>query len=402
MVAAAVRLSLSGVPSQLSRRAGLVRAAASALALVTIVLACGAGEAVGFAPTPTSPVYGGIPGALPPGFRYVYNDSYRGWPVNPEHAQHPVRGSFLDPRGKDDTGLSGYHFGIDISVDDQHPEPGAPPLLSHRVYAVESGTVSTPANVLAKPCLDRRLEIGHFAYWHVSPIVRARQHIRAGQQIGWSCRGVWHVHLSEWQVYQGKLVWVNPLHKGGRLGPYADTAPPVVNGLLFVTPPARPWLPTTSLAQPDTSTPLSASDLHGLVELRANIGDPQSFLGFLTRNPTWPTDFAPYRVTVQIRNSRTGRTVMNRISFQADQLPQTPFIVHYAPGTIEDDNMQECVGPPAPPKCIGTYWFRPFSRFRQEYWNTRTAPNGQYTVTVRAYDLAGGVGSRSTTITVKN
>jgi hypothetical protein len=400
--AAAVRLSLSGVSSQLSRRAGLARAAASALALVTIVFACGAGEAVGFAPTPTSPVYGGIPGALPPGFRYVYNDSYQGWPVNPQHAQHPVRGSFLDPRGKDDTGLSGYHFGIDISVDDQHPEPGAPPLLSHRVYAVESGTVSTPANVLAKPCLDRRLEIGHFAYWHVSPIVRARQHVRAGQQIGWSCRGVWHVHLSEWQVYQGKLVWVNPLHKGGRLGPYADTAPPVVRGLLFVTPPARPWLPTTSLAQPDTSTPLAANDLHGLVELRANIGDPQSFLGFLTRNPAWPTDFAPYRVTVQIRDSRTGRTVMSRIGFQADQLPQTPFIVHYAPGTIEDDNMQECVGPPARPKCIGTYWFRPFSRFRQEYWNTRTAPNGQYTVTVRAYDLAGGVGSRSTSVTVKN
>jgi hypothetical protein len=390
------------MPSGLTKCVGLVRTAALMLAVVSFVLVSGAGRAFAFAPTPTSPVYGGIPGALPPGFRYFYNGSYQGWPVNPQHAQHPVRGSFLDPRGKDDTGLSGYHFGIDISVDDQHPEPGAPPLLSHRVYALESGTVSTPANILAKPCLDQRLEIGHFAYWHVSPIVRARQHVLAGQQIGWSCLHVWHVHLSEWQVYQGKLVWVNPLHKRGRLGPFTDSAPPFVNALLFSTPPARPWLPTTSLAQPDTSTQLSLSDLHGLVELRANIVDPQSFIGFLSRNPAWQTDFAPYRVTVQIRDSRTGRTVMNRTSFQADQLPQTPFIVHYAPGTIEDDNMQECVGPPALPKCIGTYWLRPLSRFHDEYWNTHAVPNGQYTVIVRAYDLADNVGVRSATVTIKN
>lgn len=393
------------MPNRPCRRRWLKRVAASALALLTLAVA-GAGYAaldrVAFAPTPSSPVYGGVPGALPPGFRYVYNGSYQGWPINPQHAQHPVRGSFLDPRGKDDTGLSGYHFGIDISVDDQHPEAGAPARLSHRVYALESGSVSEPANTLSRPCLDRRLEVGHFAYWHVSPIVSARQHVRAGQQIGWSCRGVWHVHLSEWQVFQGKLVWVNPLHRGGRLAPYTDTAPPVVNQLVFVTPPARPWLPTASLTQADTSRRLQPGDLHGLVELRANIADPQSFLGFLTRNPAWPTDFTPYRVTVQIRNARNGVTVMNRTSFQADQLPQTPYIVHYAPGTIEDDNMQECVGPPALPKCIGTYWFRPFSRFRQEFWNTRTVANGPYQITVRAYDLKGNTGSNSVSVTVKN
>jgi hypothetical protein len=232
--------------------------------------------------------------------------------------------------------------------------------------------------------------------------VSARQHVRSGQQIGWTCRGVWHIHLSEWQIYQGKLVWVNPLHKRGRLTPYTDTAPPIVNTLLFVTPPRRPWIPTTSLAQPDTSTQLAAGDLHGLVELRANIVDPQSFLGFLTRNPAWLTDFTPYRLSVQIRNPRTGHTLMNRTSFQADQLPQTPFIAHYAPGTIEDDNMQECVGPPALPKCAGTSWLRPFSRFQLEYWNTNTVPNGRYLVTVRANDLAGNTGTKTVTVTVKN
>ena len=106
--------------------------------------------------------------------------------------------------------------------------------------------------------------------------------------------------------------------------------------------------------------------------MRANIGDPQSFLGFLSRDPAWPTVFTPYQVSVQIRARPAGRIVLSRVSFRADQLPQTDYIVHYAPGTVEDDNMQECVGPPQKTRCAGTYWLRPFSRFREEYWNTRT------------------------------
>ena len=357
---------------------------------------------LGFAPTPNGPVYGGVPGALPAGFHYLYNDSSTGWPVAPVHAQHPVRGSFLDPRGIDDTGRSGYHFGVDVSVDDQHPEQRAPTGFSHRVYAIESGTVDQPSGNLTRPCLDRRLEVGHFDYWHVSTIVRQGDHIQAGQQIGWSCLGVWHVHVSEWQSYRGVRVWVNPLHKGGRLGPYTDTAAPVVRALTFHTPPAGAWMPTKSLAQPDTSTVMQPSALHGLVELRAKIDDPQSFLGFLARNPAWPTQFTPYRVTVTIRRSATGVRVMNRTSFQADQLPQTPYIVHYAPGTIEDENMPECVGPPAHTHCTGTTWLRPFSRFKHEYWDTRTVTNGLYLLTVRAYDVAGNLGSRTVTVVVGN
>jgi hypothetical protein len=370
-------------------------------AALALVVAGGALSATRFAPTPNGPVYNGVPGGLPTGFQYTYADAYKGWPIAPTHVQHPVRGSFLDPRGVDDTGTSGYHFGIDVSIDDEHPEPGVPPQFSHRVYAVESGRVDQPNGNLAHPCLDRRMEIGHFDYWHVSPIVTQGERVRAGQQIGWSCRGVWHVHLSEWQVDRGVRVWVNPLHRGGKLVPYADTSPPVVNALEFRTLPAQAWLPKISLAAPDTSTVLRPTALHGLVELRANIADPQSFLGFLARNPAWPTEFTPYRVAATIRNAH-GATVMTRTSFQADQLPQTPYVVHYAPGTIEDENMQECVGPPAHKACTGTYWFRPFSRFREEYWNTRTVPNGNYVMTVRAYGLDGRSGSMTATVTVKN
>jgi hypothetical protein len=362
----------------------------------------GAARRVPTQPTPAGPVYGGVPGALPRAFAYTYHALSPGWPVSPRSVQHPIRGSFIDPRGADDNGLSGYHFGIDINVDDQHPEAGAPTGLSHRVYALDAGVVSAPANVLSRRCVNRRVDAGHFSYWHVSPTVAPGQQVRAGQQIGWTCLGVWHVHLSEWQRYRGVRVWVDPLHRGGALLPYGDTATPVVSQIQFFTPPAQPRLPVKSLKEPDTATPLIATGLHGLVELRVLAFDPQSFLGFLTRNPAWPTVWTLHKLSVEIRDLRSGRVVLRRTSFEADQMPQTPYLVHYAPGTVEDDNMQECVGPPQLPKCDGVTWLRPFSRFRQEFWDTRMVSNGDYRITVRAEDIAGNAAAKAVVVTTKN
>ena len=352
--------------------------------------------------TPNSPVFGGIPGALPPGFAYRYNDSFTGWPVRSSRQQHPVRGSFLDPRGSDNDGLGGYHFGLDVNVDDRRPERGAPPGLSHRVYALESGVMGERVRDPKRNCGNRRLDIGHFAYWHTSPIVSETQRVRAGQQIGWTCIGEWHVHVSEWQRYRGVRVWVNPLHRGGKLVPYADTRAPVVSELRFYTPPTSPWNPTVDLRQPDSSSQLPPRRLHGLVEVRARAGDPQSFAGFLAANPSWVTLDHPYSLSIEIRAARTGRIVLRRTSFQSDQLPQTPYLVHYAPGTSQNSAMAECIGPPPASDCRGVYWFRPLSRFRQEFWDTRRVPNGSYTVVVRASDLSGNVGARRQTVVVAN
>lgn len=351
---------------------------------------------------PNGPVFDGIPGALPRGFVYRYTRLSAGWPVSPRDAQHPIRGSFIDPRGTDDNGLSGYHFGIDINVDDRHPDPGAPAGLSHRVYALDSGVAAMPANTQSRRCVNRRLDVGHFSYWHVSPTVRPGAPVRAGQQIGWTCLGVWHVHVSEWQTAQGVRIWVNPIHRGGAFTPYTDTSPPQIGGLHFVTPPRTPWRPVKSLREPDTSKPVPAAALRGRVELRARIDDPQSFLGFLKDDPAWPSAWSPYWVRVTISSTSSGRVVLSRTSFRADQMPQTPYLVHYAPGTIEDDNMQECVGPPRLPVCDGTYWYRPLSRFREEYWDTRTVPNGTYTISVQAADYAKNVATRRLTVRVRN
>lgn len=353
-------------------------------------------------PMPNGPVFAGVPGALPSDFAYRYNALSQGWPVAPRSVQHPIRGSFIDPRGTDDNGLSGYHFGIDVNVDDAHPDAGAPPGLSHRVYALDAGVASEPTTVQSRRCVNRRVDAGHFSYWHVSPIVPAGQKVRAGQQIGWTCDGVWHVHVSEWQLYRGARVWVDPLHARGAFRPYVDTAPPVVSRIRFFAPPARRWQPTKSLAEPDSAIPLPAGGLHGRVELRVLADDPQSFLGFLARNPAWPAVWTPHTLAVEIRDQHTGRILLRRTSFEADQMPQTPYLVHYAPGTVEDDNMQECVGPPQLPKCDGVTWLRPLSRFRQEFWDTRRVANGSYLVTVSAGDLLGNVGSATALVTVKN
>jgi hypothetical protein len=341
-----------------------------------------------------------IPGALPPSFHPVYNDNYHGWPVRPLHSQHPIRGSFLDPRGIDENGLAGYHFGIDVNVNDAHPEAGAPTGFSHRVYAMESGRARS---VRGAPhvCGNRRLEVGHFSYWHVSPTVRPGQTVKAGTPIGWTCTGEWHVHVSEWQLVGGKRVWVNPLLATGKFAPYVDTEPPIVSGMRFFTPPRTPWDPDTSLRGLDSASTLSPTRLHGLVDLRAQIEDAQSFWGFLRHNPGYETPHHPYRVAVEIR-ARSGKIVLQRISFQSDQLPVTPYLVHYAPGSVQNGSMDECVHSPQGGSCPGTYWFRPFSRDRLEYWNTRAVPNGAYHVTVVAWDLKGNVGSLTVPTVVAN
>ena len=395
------------IAADVARMRPLTRLSVTTVAALTLVVS-GSGSESGAAPKvprqplPDGPVYAGIPGALPHGFTYRYNRLSPGWPVRPRSVQHPIRGAFIDPRGPDDNGLSGYHFGIDVSVDDHHPDRGAPPGLSHRVYALDSGVAREPSNVRLRRCGNRRVEVGHFSYWHVSPIVPAGRHVAAGQQIGWTCTGEWHVHVSEWQRYRGRRIWVNPLHPRGAFRPYTDTAPPVVSQIVFTTPPRQPWEPTVSLRQPDSSLQLSRTRLHGLVDIRVRAADPQSYLGFLARNPAWPTQWTPYELETEIRSMRSGRLVLRRTAFRADQLPQTPYLVHYAPGTVENDPMSECVGPPALARCDGVTWLRALSRFRLEYWNTTHVPNGVYRVTVDAVDIAGNVGSLSVTVLVDN
>ena len=131
---------------------------------------------------------------MPP-FPQRYNDDFRGWPVSPQHQQHPVRGTFLDPR-PDPTFGAIYHTGVDVAVRDDRPEQGAPAGRTHRVFAIEGGVVE----VATEPGVRGSVRIGHFGYGHVDARVKRGDRVRAGQFIGWTTKGSWHVHLTEFHV----------------------------------------------------------------------------------------------------------------------------------------------------------------------------------------------------------
>jgi hypothetical protein len=208
------------------------------------------------------------------------------------------------------------------------------------------------------------------------------------------------VHLAEWARVDGARIWVNPLHPGGKIAPYTDTAPPLVEALRFFGASQRNL--SADRASPAASVPLAPSRLHGLVELRAEIGDPQSYWGFIALHPRWETLFHPYRVEVTIRSRSTREIVLRRVAFQSDQLPDTPFLVHYAPGTAQNLTIPQCRARPPGAHCAGTYWFRPFSRAHEELWNTSRVADGAYDVTVRAWDIAGNRGSATKRVVVAN
>jgi hypothetical protein len=338
------------------------------------------------------------PGAFPPGFVQHYADAYRGWPVHPLHAQHAVRGAFNEPRG-----LAGYHFGVDVSVDDRNPEAGAPRGRSHRVHALEGGTVWMPAGCKSRPLRERKLAVGHFAYWHVDPTLPIGATVSPGEPIGWSTRGEWHVHVSEFAWIDGKRTWINPLRRGGKLAPWVDADWPIVHAIRFVRPSPVPWKPLRTLMEADQSRTLDPARLTGRVEIRVEADDPQSVLGFLKARKRWVTRHHPHRLEIEIRHVPGGHLVLKHTTFQNDLLLKgmVPFKVHFAPGTRQNLKLQSCVDN-AHEICRGRYWFRALADDRSRSWNTHKVANGDYRIQVTAYDRHGHKASRAVVVTVRN
>jgi hypothetical protein len=337
-----------------------------------------------------------IDGALPAGLTYRYHDHWHGWPVAPLHGPHTIRGGFLDPRG-----LSGYHFGIDIAVDDQHPAAGAPVIGSQPVYAVEGGSVQALHLPEAGPtdCNSERLEIAHFSYWHIVSTVTLHQRIVAGQQIGWTCRGEGHLHLSEWTRWQGRLIWVNPLHAGGKLIPDGRNLPPRLLDVWLVRPSPARWCPAGSLSDPDGATTLDPhSPLRGLVEIRAAAESPQAATGFIRDEPYQQVPISPYALGVTVQNTESGRVALAHVTFRADRMPAAPLLVHYAPGTRQ--NLASLPCDQAQQGCSGVYVYRPFSGRRIEYLDTAALPAGDYTIRVWAWTIGGRTAERTLLIRV--
>lgn len=337
-----------------------------------------------------------IDGALPTSLTYHYNDDWHGWPVLPLHEPHTIRGGFLDPRG-----LSNYHFGIDIAVDDQNSAPGAPDFGGQPVYAVEGGSVRDlhlPAAGSAD-CNDEHLEVAHFSYWHIISVVTLHQQVAPGQQIGWTCLGEGHLHLSEWRPWRGRMIWVNPLHAGGKLSPQGNNLSPHLLKVWLVRPSRTRWCPTNSMSQADGARTLDPRrPLRGDIEVRVAAASPQTATGFLQQQPHQQVPISPYGLGLTIQSERTGRIVLAHVTFRADQLPAAPTLVHYAPGTRQNLAAAPCEL--TPDTCAGTYIYRPLSSWQLQYLDTSALPAGNYAIHTWAWTIEGQAAERTLRIRI--
>jgi hypothetical protein len=346
----------------------------------------------------TRPLHSGrvpIPGKLE--VEQVYNDSFRGWPLRPQHRQHPIRGSFLDPRPDPESGAI-YHDGVDIGVRDDRPERGAPPNRTHRVFAIEGG----PVTFATPPGTRGAVHVGHFRYGHVDAVVGVGEIVAPGQHIAWSCEGDWHVHLGESIFTGGGRVVVNPLRPGGKLHPFVDRAAPEIREIRFFTPATPDWArrPSTSVARlPPAGQRIARDRLFGRVDVRVRLNDPQSFIGWFAELPWLAAPHHPFRLAVRIVDGDTERVVRRREVFRAEKLLGMPAGRHYAPGTDQNLPAKGCMRLHASVRCDGVYWFR---LFPLRFWDTTELADGRYRLEVRAWDVAGNLARESVEIRIAN
>jgi hypothetical protein len=297
-----------------------------------------------------------------------------GWPVKPFDRQHPVRGSFGDPRsifGGAPTrrGLMtsrcacSYHQGIDISAPDGTP-----------VYPVVSGVV----RIVTPDWIEVDSGGGQaFQYWHILAAVRVGDRVEARRDVvGHILPASKHVHLTELQDRRA----VNPLAPG-HIGPYTDTTTPRVDEIAF--------------RSRDTAPDLLPEYVHGSVEIVAAASDSPAM-----RVPDlWNgLPVSPARLTFHISSVPQDITVVSETTAidVSRTLPATSDMWHtYARGTHM--NMVQ----------MGAhrYWYQPgiyLFKLTAQPFDTHRLKDGVYRVTVTASDTAGNHSSASQIFQVHN
>ena len=314
-----------------------------------------------------------------------YNDSYTGWPVARVHSPHGIYSSWLNPgccltpaaamRSGSSAGHDmPFNAGIDIPVNDAHPDPAAPRGTSHPVFAMESGTVWLNLHG-HDGCHGSRVRVGHFGYGHTVSRLAIGTHVDAGDVVGWTCLGAWHVHLSEF-LEQHESERLNPLRPAGRVGPVVDRAAPTISRLRFYT---------------RTGARLSPADLHGTVDPVAKIQDPY-------RYRDWPTaplaDHMVYALQVTVR--RAGSLVYSRELYRLDASPGHLDRLFYRPLLQRTALVADCATHPTR-DCQPHYWLRLW----REGWNTNHLPPGGYTIRVSASDEQRNTALRTTRVWIR-
>jgi hypothetical protein len=317
-------------------------------------------------------------------FTPTYNDDFTGWPVAPQHRTHAVYGTFLNPTTKwpsDMPGLrAGGHKAIDILQNDASGR--------HPVFAIEGGTVREASlSWLLTPLKERvrsgKISIGHFHYSHVAPSVEVGEKVEAGQEIGQTCLGFWHMHLEERVTAGGKLVHLNPLRPGGKLAPVKDTGNPFVREMRIY-------------AKEDENNPkprpLPPDRVRGVVVPVALAMDSFPFREW-PGAPTVPLHV--YRASIELRRGQT--TVLARTLFQLDMEPGPIWQHLFRPLTRRSAPIAVCIVR-EPADCTGKLWIRLWERG----WDTRKVPNGSYTLKLTVEDTVGRSASKTLRLQVAN
>ncbi len=224
--------------------------------------------------------------------------------------------------------------------------------------------------------------------------------VKAGQFIGWTTKGSWHVHLTEFHTpSDGRRLLLNPLRPGGKLKPYVDTAPPVIHDVRFYTPATPTWgRRVTGVAQlPPAGRRLDKSQPD---RDRRHPGAHQRSAVVRRLVPAVPLLAAPhhpYRIGLLLVERPSERVVCGAPSTS----PRTEIPIatgqHYAPGTKQNHPAQPALDRKVPG--AGEYWFR---LFQKPYWNTTRLKNGRYLLVVRAWDAAGNRARKDIEIGIRN
>ncbi len=114
-----------------------------------------------------------------------------GWPLQPFHTQHAIRSALNELRP------SGFHVALDIEATNLQ-----------RVYPIESGYV----HIRYAGTPDVNVDVGHFDYWHVHPLVHNGQYVTAYKTVlGPILNNFKHVAFSE---IGPSGQYLNPLRPG--------------------------------------------------------------------------------------------------------------------------------------------------------------------------------------------
>ena len=276
-----------------------------------------------------------------------------GWPVEPFHQQHPVRGYFGDPRIAGES--HSIHFGIDVSA----PNGTA-------VYATLDG-VARPHPLHPN---DTVIVYGAgsvaFEYWHIVPCIRSGERVTAYRTVIGHIAKPWaHVHFTE---QRGSTI-VNPLRPGA-LTPYRDTTKPTIGQITF----ERGGTPVGDRVSGSLDVVVQAWDT-----------TPLPVPAPWANKPVAPA-FVEWRLVG--RRGLQSSSWRTAVDFR-DALPAAPFSSIYAPWTRQNRPWNRGGS--------GRYRF-----YLAHGFDTRTLADGSYSVVVEVRDTAGNTRTASRTFLVHN